>query len=177
LRRRCENSLVFGGTVRSGLQLVVFARIEEGSSRQYRTCNANREGQPPARSPPGGWIIGPAQRVLRRQRGEKSYTPVSRIKDTICASKRGVRRKASLGIASAASWGFRLAWPWQCGLRRSPRQPAARCHPPAARRPDLEIGSGAEMPVVPDAALFATGAHDQADDAARDNALLLVAPG
>jgi hypothetical protein len=33
----------------------------------------------------------------------------------------------------------------------------------------------AEMPVVPDAALFATGAHDQADDAARDHAVFLGA--
>jgi hypothetical protein len=46
---------------------------------------------------------------------------------------------------------------------RDPRQPAARRHPSAARYPDLEIGGGAEMPVVSDAALFATGAHDQVD--------------
>jgi hypothetical protein len=42
--------------------------------------------------------------------------------------------------------------------------------------PDLEIGSGAEMPVVPDDALFATGAHDQADRTARDHAVFLGAP-
>jgi hypothetical protein len=47
-----------------------------------------------------------------------------------------------------------------------PAPVCARRHPPTARYLDLEIGSCAEMPVMPDAALFATGAHDQADHAA-----------
>jgi hypothetical protein len=57
------------------------------------------------------------------------------------------------------------------------RQPAARCHPPAARYPIWKLEAALKMPVVPDAALFATGAYDQADRTARDHAVFLVAPG
>jgi hypothetical protein len=32
---------------------------------------------------------------------------------------------------------------------QEPREPAARRHPPAARHADLETGSRAEMPVMP----------------------------
>src|SRR5450631_2270024 len=58
---------------------------------------------------------------------------------------------------------------------RNPRQPSARCDPPAARYADLEVGSGAQMPGLQDAPLRAAGAYDQADQGAADRALSLGA--
>jgi hypothetical protein len=43
--------------------------------------------------------------------------------------------------------------------------------------PDLEIGTGSEMPIMPDAALLTAGAHDQAHARAGDRALRLGASG
>src|SRR4029077_6879987 len=60
---------------------------------------------------------------------------------------------------------------------QDPREPAARCDPPAARYADLETRSGAEMPGRPQGPLRAPGAHDQADRDARDHALSLGASG
>jgi hypothetical protein len=60
---------------------------------------------------------------------------------------------------------------------QDPRELAARCHPPAARYADLEAGSGAEMPVMPQGPLRAAGAYDQADGDAGDHALPLGASG
>jgi hypothetical protein len=42
-------------------------------------------------------------------------------------------------------------------------KPAARRHTPAARHADMEAGSLAEMPVMPETPMRAAGAHDQAD--------------
>ena len=44
-----------------------------------------------------------------------------------------------------------------------PREPAAFRHPPPARHAAVEAGSLAEMPRLPQRALRAAGAHDQAD--------------
>src|ERR1700730_2638783 len=44
---------------------------------------------------------------------------------------------------------------------RNARQAAAGCDPPPAPPSDLETRDGAEMPIVPNAAIRATGAHDQ----------------
>ena len=60
---------------------------------------------------------------------------------------------------------------------RNRGQHPARTRPQAARHADLEIGGGIEMPVMPDTALFATRAYDQADDAARDRGLQVGASG
>src|SRR6202165_1389055 len=38
---------------------------------------------------------------------------------------------------------------------QDPREPSARCHPPAAGYADLKAGSGAEMPIVPEGPLSA----------------------
>jgi hypothetical protein len=51
-------------------------------------------------------------------------------------------------------------------------RPAFRLNTSAdTRHADPEIGSRAEMPIMPDAALFATRAYDQAHATARDRAL------
>src|SRR6266851_6153573 len=42
---------------------------------------------------------------------------------------------------------------------------------------DEALGSGPEMPVMPNAAILAAGAHDQADRDTRDHALHLRASG
>ncbi len=42
---------------------------------------------------------------------------------------------------------------------------------------DEALGSGPEMPVMPNAAILAAGAHDQADRNARDHALRLGVSG
>jgi len=47
---------------------------------------------------------------------------------------------------------------------------------PAAGHANLEAGGGAEMPIVQDTALLATGAHDQANGNARDHAYVWVHP-
>jgi hypothetical protein len=57
------------------------------------------------------------------------------------------------------------------------REPAAGWHPPATRHPDLETGSLAEMSLLPQWPLGATGANDQADRGARDDALQMGASG
>jgi hypothetical protein len=47
---------------------------------------------------------------------------------------------------------------------RDQGQHSARAHPPAAQHADLETGRGTKMPVMRDAAILATGAHDQAHE-------------
>src|SRR6267378_6327459 len=54
--------------------------------------------------------------------------------------------------------------------------PLEQCAP-AARYADLETRGGAEMPVMPNAALRAAGAHDPAHRRTADRALCLGAPG
>src|SRR5205814_387439 len=68
--------------------------------------------------------------------------------------------------------------PWRARLAggrvqplQDPRKPAAQRDPPAARYADLETGSVAEMPRLPQGPLRAAGAHDQADGAPRDHAV------
>ena len=56
---------------------------------------------------------------------------------------------------------------------REPRQPAARCHPPAARYADLEAGSGAQMPLLRQPEIRAAGSPDPADQGAKDRPLSL----
>jgi hypothetical protein len=53
----------------------------------------------------------------------------------------------------------------------------ARCHPAPARHTGLEVGGGAEMPIMPDTAVLAACAHDRADQGARDHALRVGAFG
>jgi hypothetical protein len=53
----------------------------------------------------------------------------------------------------------------------------ARLHPPAAGHADMEARSRAEMPVVPDTAILASGAHDPVDGGPSDDALRLGASG
>jgi hypothetical protein len=60
---------------------------------------------------------------------------------------------------------------------QDPGEPAARCHPAAARHADMEIGSVAEMPVLPKGSPRPAGAHDQADQGARNHALQVGASG
>src|ERR1700738_2186204 len=60
---------------------------------------------------------------------------------------------------------------------RNRGQHSARTRPPAARYADLETRGRAEMPILPYAALFAAGAHDQADGRTADRAVCLGAPG
>ena len=55
-------------------------------------------------------------------------------------------------------------------------EPAAGRHPPAAGYADLEAGSLAEMPLLPEGPHGAAGAHDQADCRARNHALQVEAP-
>jgi hypothetical protein len=73
---------------------------------------------------------------------------------------------------------------WRTGLARGgmqslqiPGEPAARRHPPAAGHSDMETGSLAEMPVLPEGPLRAAGTDDQADRGARDSGLQVGAPG
>jgi hypothetical protein len=56
---------------------------------------------------------------------------------------------------------------------RDQGQPSPRCRPALTGHANLEAGAGAEMPVVPNAAAFAAGAPDPADDRARDRPLPL----
>jgi hypothetical protein len=55
-------------------------------------------------------------------------------------------------------------------------QHSARSCPPTAGHTDLEVGGGAEMPIMPDPAILATGAHDPAHRGAADRALRLGSP-
>jgi len=57
------------------------------------------------------------------------------------------------------------------------RKASARCHPPAAGYPDLEARGVIEVPVVLERSHGATGAHDQVDRGARDNALQVGSSG
>jgi hypothetical protein len=65
----------------------------------------------------------------------------------------------------------------ECNRWQDPREPAARCDPSAAGYADLEAGSRAEMPILPEGPLRAAGAYDQADGEAGDHALSLGASG
>jgi len=51
------------------------------------------------------------------------------------------------------------------------------CSPPTRQHANLEVGGGAQMPVVPNAEVFATGSHNQADDGAGDRAVCVGASG
>ena len=46
---------------------------------------------------------------------------------------------------------------------RDSGQHSPGCRPPIPQHADLEVGSGAEMPVVPNAAVFTASLYDQAD--------------
>ena len=54
---------------------------------------------------------------------------------------------------------------------------SARRDPATAQHADLEIGSGAEMPILQEGAIRAAGAHDQVDSGARDHTVCLGASG
>jgi hypothetical protein len=56
-------------------------------------------------------------------------------------------------------------------------QYSAGACPQAAGHADMEARGGAQMPIVPDAAVFTAGAHDQADGRAADSAVRLGASG
>src|ERR1700694_5810837 len=61
------------------------------------------------------------------------------------------RRPGSAAVAddrATPQWRPRLAR-GRMQASQAPREPAARCHPPAARHADLETRSGAEMPILP----------------------------
>src|SRR6266436_1158238 len=90
----------------------------------------------------------------------------------------GLWRAGAAGADDRAmpQWGTRLARGRVQALQ-DPREPAARCHPPAAGYADLEARSVAEMPVMPEGPLCAAGAYDQADRDARDHAVSLGASG
>ncbi len=116
-----------------------------------------------------------------RIRGAKIHADNARL-----AARKAVREadRAEAERAGPAIADDRAMPQWRAWLARGrvqplqdPREPAARCHPPAARYADLETGSGAEMPVMPEGPLRAAGAHDQADGDARDHALSLGASG
>ena len=63
------------------------------------------------------------------------------------------------------------------GPLQDPREHPARRDPPSAQHADLETGTGAEMPITPDAALLAARAHGEADEGVRDHALRLDSSG
>ena len=64
------------------------------------------------------------------------------------------------------------------GPLHDPRGHPARRDPPSAQHADLETGTGAEMPITPDAALLAARAHGEADEGVvRDHALRLDSSG
>jgi len=52
---------------------------------------------------------------------------------------------------------------------QDPREYPARRDPATAQHADLEIGSGAEMPILQEGAIRAAGAHDQVDGGARSD--------
>ena len=54
-------------------------------------------------------------------------------------------------------------------------KPAAGRYPPAAGDADLEAGSLAQVPLMPEGALRAAGPHDQADRGAEHHALQMGA--
>jgi hypothetical protein len=87
--------------------------------------------------------------------------------------------RASAAVANHQTMPQR--WPWVARGRMQPLQgagkSAARRHTPAARHADMEAGSLAEMPVMPDKTSRATSPHDQADRGARDHALQVGASG
>jgi hypothetical protein len=56
-------------------------------------------------------------------------------------------------------------------------KPAAECYPPTTRYPDMEVGSIAEMPVMPERSLRTVRADDQADRAAGNYAVQVGASG
>jgi hypothetical protein len=60
---------------------------------------------------------------------------------------------------------YETAHKFQKGRQDGPQE---RRHPPATRYANMEAGSVAEMPVVPEEPLRATAADDQADRAAGD---------
>jgi hypothetical protein len=70
-----------------------------------------------------------------------------------------------------AGWvGWRLS-----AIAARPEEPYAGCHPPTARKADLEAGNIPEMPVVSEGALCAVRADDQADGTAGDHAVQMGA--
>jgi hypothetical protein len=71
--------------------------------------------------------------------------------------------------------GLRLARSKVPPVRDSGRYPFGRC--PTTRHADLEAGVGAEMPVVPDAAVFTGSRYDRADRNSRDCAVSVGSPG
>src|SRR5467141_3869792 len=73
-------------------------------------------------------------------------------------------------------WRLRLAAGEMPPLRNRGQHSARTC-PPAARYADLETRGGAEMPIMPNAAILAAGAHDPAHRRTADRALCLGAPG
>jgi hypothetical protein len=84
--------------------------------------------------------------------------------------------QASPTIAQCLNGG--LGWlEVKCRRCNTRAERAARCDPPAAGyAADLEARGIAEVPVMSEGALHATGAHDQANRDARDTPYLWVHP-
>jgi hypothetical protein len=59
---------------------------------------------------------------------------------------------------------------------QDPRQPPARRNTPTSGYANLEAGSRAEMPVVPERPIRPAGAYDQADRDTGDHAQVWVQP-
>src|SRR5882672_3008310 len=92
----------------------------------------------------------------------------------------GARERAKQAIREAdramPQWRLRLAAGEMPSLRDR-GQHSASTSATAARYADLEAGGRAEMPVLPNAALLAAGAHDPADGRTADRTLRLGASG
>jgi hypothetical protein len=117
----------------------------------------------------GGQIIGAKIRADgARKHAAKAIRETDRAEAESVVDPDG-----GLWRASAALPDHRPMPQWRIRLARSrvpplqgPREPNARCDPASAKHPDLEAGSGAEMPVMQERAIRTARPHDQADDGA-----------
>ena len=106
----------------------------------------------------GGQIMGAKIHARHaREEAKKAIREADRAE-----ARRLVAADGRLWRPGAALAHDRPMHPWRARLAggrmqplQDPRKPAARCHPPAARHADLETGSVAKMPVLPQGPLRA----------------------
>ena len=91
----------------------------------------------------------------------------------------GGLRRARAAVANDRPMHQWRAWLARGGVQplQDTREPAARRYPPTARHTDLEAGGVAEMPVLSERSLRATGPHDQAGRGPRNHALQVGSSG
>jgi hypothetical protein len=78
-------------------------------------------------------------------------------------------------IAQCLNGGY--GWLEEVPQVRDSGQHSSGRRPPTPQYADLEAGGGAQMPVVPNAAIFTASPYDQADRNSRDRAVSVGSPG